>query len=88
VVIRLFGLIFWSRKVTISFFLLFHTRYQARPDDKVIATWQEEKARYVWSAGQRQRYRAHWRNTREAKVINDIGRNDMEAAKDCITRAA
>jgi hypothetical protein len=88
VVIRSFGLRCWQRKVTSSFFLWFHKRYQVRPADKVIATWQKEKARYVCSAGQRRRYRAHWKNMREAKIKNDSGRNDMEAAKDCITRAA
>jgi hypothetical protein len=88
VVIISFGLRFWRRKVTRSFFLWLHKCYQACPADKVIATWHEEKARYVWSAGQRRRYRSHWKNIREANIINDSGRNDMEAAKDCINRAA
>jgi hypothetical protein len=88
VVIRSFGLRFWRRKVTSSFFLWFHKRYQARPSDKVIVFWQKEKAQYVWSAGQKRRYRAHWKHMREANAKNDRGQNDMEAAKYCITRAA
>jgi hypothetical protein len=87
-VIISFGLIFWQRKATRSFFLWFNKLYQALPDDKVIANWKEEKAQYMWSVGQRRRYRAHWRNMREAKIINDSGRNDMEAENDCITRVA
>jgi hypothetical protein len=41
VVIRSFSLRFWRLKLTSSFFLWFHKRYQARPADKVIAIWQE-----------------------------------------------
>jgi hypothetical protein len=88
VVIRSFGLRFWRRKATSSFFLWFHKLYQARPSDKVMVFWQKEKARYVWSAGQKRRYRAHWKHMREAKAKHDSGRNDMEAEKYCITRAA
>jgi hypothetical protein len=86
VVIRSFGLRCWQQKVTSIFFLWLHKRYPARPCYKVIATWQEAKAQYARSAGQQRRYKDNWRTMREAKVMNDSGRNYMEAVRDCITR--
>jgi hypothetical protein len=53
-----------------------------------VATWNGSKARYNWSAALRKRYRAYWRPMREVKLRIYKGGTDLDAVKDCVTRAA